>query len=262
MNETTTYRWSFDEDVTNYHAAGIRAIGVWRRKLSDFGETKAAELLAETGMEVAHLFWVGGFTGSDGRSYRESLQDAQEALKTAAEIKARNTIVYSGGRAGHTYNHARRLIKGALVELAPQAAELGVILALEPMHPGCAEAWTFLTTLDDTLALLDEVGSDQVKLVFDTYHLGQEPEVLDQIEQIVPRVALVQLGDAKAAPDGEQNRCQLGQGVIPLGKIVTALKAGGYDGYYDVELLGEEVESIDYQQLIADAKQAYADLVG
>ncbi|MBN1588414.1 MAG: sugar phosphate isomerase/epimerase [Pirellulales bacterium] len=262
MSETTTFRWSFDEDVTRYHAAGIQAIGVWRQKLSDFGEVKAAELLEETGLEVAHLFWVGGFTGSDGRSYRESLQDAQETLKTAAEIKAQNVIVYSGGRAGHTFNHAKRLIRGALVELLPQAADLNVTLAVEPMHPGCAGGWTFLTSLEETLALLDDMGDDRLKLVFDTYHLGQSPDVLPQIEQAAGRIGLVQLGDAKGPPDGEQNRCELGQGVIPLGELVAALKAGGYDGYYDVELLGEDVETIDYQQLIDHAKGAYAELVG
>lgn len=261
INETTTYRWSFEEDVANYRAAGIDAIGVWRQKLSDFGEAKGAELLEETPLDVSCLFWVGGFTGSDGRSYRESLHDAQEMLKTAVDIKARTLIVYSGGRAGHTANHAKRLITGALAELAPQAAELGVTLAVEPMHPGCADGWTFLTTLDDTLALLDAVNDDRVKLVFDTYHLGHEPNVLQRIESVTARVALVQLGDAKGPPGGEQNRCQLGQGVLPLREIVAALRAGGYDGYYDVELLGEEIESVDYRELIANAKRACAALL-
>ncbi len=42
MNETTTFRWSFEEDVAQYAAAGISAIGVWRQKLSDFGTQKGA----------------------------------------------------------------------------------------------------------------------------------------------------------------------------------------------------------------------------
>jgi hypothetical protein len=33
MNETTTYRWSFEEDVAHYARAGIRAMGVWRHNL-------------------------------------------------------------------------------------------------------------------------------------------------------------------------------------------------------------------------------------
>ena len=51
-------------------------------------------------------------------------------------------------------------------------------------------------------------------------------------------------------------------GAVPLAELVAALKAGGYDGDYDVELLGEDVESIDYHQLIDNAKRAYAELVG
>lgn len=80
MNEMTTYRWSFEEDVARYTAAGIGAIGVWRQKLSDFGEDKGVELLAESGLQVSNLLWAGGFTGSDGRSLRDSIDDALEAV--------------------------------------------------------------------------------------------------------------------------------------------------------------------------------------
>ena len=152
--------------------------------------------------------------------------------------------------------------RGALVELAPQAAELGVTLAIEPMHPGCADQWTFLTTLDDTLELLAAVASPQVKMVLDTYHLGQEDGLVDRLSAILPHVAIVQLGDARQPPEGEQNRCRLGEGVVPLAEIVAALKAGGYDGYYDVELLGEELESADYPSLLKHAKEAFESLVG
>ena len=261
MNETTTFRWSFEEDVAAYAKAGIPAMGVWRQKLSDCGSSRAGELLAEAGMKVSHLLWAGGFTGSDGRSYRESVEDAGEALQTAAQIGADTLVVYSGARAGHTYNHARRLIQSALGELIPTAAELGVTLAIEPMHPGCAAEWTFLISIDDVLQLLDAVDNPRVKMVFDTYHLGQDPDILGRIAQIAPHIAIVQLGDARQPPEGEQNRCRLGEGVVPLAEIVAALKDTGYDGYYDVELLGEEIETMDYLELLEHAKQAYAELV-
>jgi len=262
INETTTFRWSLEEDVLAYSAARIPAIGVWRQKLSDCGHEKAALLLEEHNLSVSHLFFAGGFTGSDGRTYQESLDDAAEALRTAAELHAQTLIVYSGARGGHTHNHARRLIKDALTHLAPLAQELRVWLAIEPMHPGCAGPWTFLNSIDDVLALLAAVGSPQVKMVFDTYHLGQEPGVVDRIPQIVPHVALVQLGDAKQPPVGEQSRCRLGEGIIPLGPMVAALRSAGYDGFYDVELLGEEIEACDYHELLEHAKRAFTELVG
>jgi sugar phosphate isomerase/epimerase len=261
MNETTTFRWSFEEDVEQYAAAGIPAIGVWRQKLSDCGLPKACSLLHQSGLKVSHLFWAGGFTGSDGRSYRESIEDAAEAVRTAAELTCPTLVVYSGPRAGHTHNHARRLVLGALNELVPQAAELGVTLAIEPMHPGCADQWTFLTALDDALQLIEAVASPQIKLVLDTYHVGQEPGLVDRLAAILPQVAIVQLGDARRPPAGEQNRCRLGEGVVPLAEIIAALRAGGYNGYYDVELLGEELEVTDYPSLLQHAKEAFGRLV-
>src|SRR5438093_13465057 len=58
INEVTTFRWSFEEDVERYAAAGVPAIGVWRQKLSDCGEEKAAELLKAKGLEVATPLWA------------------------------------------------------------------------------------------------------------------------------------------------------------------------------------------------------------
>jgi sugar phosphate isomerase/epimerase len=262
INETTTFRWPFEEDVAQYAAAGIPAIGVWRHKLSDYGLPRALELLGGSGLAVSHLSWAGGFTGGDGRSYRESIEDAVEAVRTAAELDCRTLVLYSGPRAGHTHNHARRLFQAALKELAPRAVASGVTLAVEAMHPGCAAQWTFLTSLDDTLDLLQTVAGPNVKIVLDTYHLGQNGGLLDRLTEIVPKIALVQLGDAQQPPDGEQNRCRLGEGVVPLGEIVAALKAGGYDGYYDVELLGEEIEAADYRSLLEHAKEMFGRLVG
>ena len=114
------------------------------------------------------------------------------------------------------------------------------------------------TTVD---ALLQSVADRNVKMVFDTYHLGLEEGVVGRIAEMIPHLALVQLGDARRPPDREQNRCRLGSGVVPLAEIVAALKAGGYDGYYDVELLGEEIEADDYRSLLQHAKETFATLV-
>ena len=134
-------------------------------------------------------------------------------------------------------------------------------LAIEPMHPGCAGPWTFLTSVGDALRLLDAVDQTNVKMVLDTYHLGQDKRLSRHIAEVAPRTAMVQLGDARRPPKGEQNRCRLGEGIVPLAEIVAALKQAGYDGYYDVELLGEEIEPANYQGLLDHAKDAFRRLV-
>ncbi len=262
MNETTTFRWAFEEDVFAYAEAGIKAMGVWRHKLSDFGEVKGIELLEETGMAVSHLGWAGGFTGVDGRSYKDAVNDAKEAVDTAAAMRAGCLVVHSGGRGGHTDNHARRLFRDALDEILPVAEASDVVLALEPMHPGCAAQWSILTDIDDALMLVDEIGSPHVKIAFDTYQLGFASGIVQRIAEIAPQLAIVQLGDGRRPPRGDQNRCLLGRGVVPLHPLVDALTAAGYDGYYDVELLGEDLEDVGYAAILEHAKTAFEELVG
>ena len=159
VNELTTYRWSLDEDVQNFAAAGFAAIGVWRQKLSDYGEDKGAELIRDAGLHVSSLQWAGGFTGSDGRTHQESIDNALDAVRLAADLQAGCLVLHTGARAGHTHNHARRLVKAALTEIARLAEESGMVLALEPMHAGCAGDWTFVTTLDQALELIADVNS-------------------------------------------------------------------------------------------------------
>jgi sugar phosphate isomerase/epimerase len=262
INEFTTYRWSFEEDVDRYLAAGIPAIGVWRQKLSDYGEEKGVELLAESGLKVSNLLWAGGFTGSDGRSYRDSLDDAAEAIRLASALEAGCLVVYSGGRAGHTHNHAKRILYDALEALLPLATSHHVTLAVEPMHTAYATDWTFLTSLDDALQVLARFRGEPIQLVFDTYHLGHDAAIVARLPEIAQHVAIVHLADGKSPPAREQNRALLGTGCLPLREITAALANAGYDGYYDVELVGEEIESADYLELLEHSKRAVSDLCG
>lgn len=251
MNQMTTYRWSFQEDVQHYAATGFGAIGVWRQKLSDFGEEKGAELIREHGLQVSSLAWAGGFTGSDGRSHCDSIEDALDAVRVAAELRAATLLIHTGDRAGHTHNHARRLVKAALAEIAKSASAQGVTLAIEPMHPGCAADWTFVTCLTEALDLVADVGSPALKIALDTYHLCHDGVPAIEHPEVLEQIAIIQLGDAKIPPaGGEQNRCRLGQGSIPLGEIVPRLVRCGYHGFWEIELVGEDVEATDYVELI------------
>ncbi len=255
VNELSTYRWSFEEDVLNYSAAGFGAIGIWRPKLADYGEEKAVELLREHKLQISSLQWIGGFTGSDGRSYRDSFHDALDTIQLASDIGAATVVVLAGGRCGHTRNHAARLLRIALKDLAEAAEAVGVQLAIEPMHIGCSHDWSFLNTVPQCLDVIAHIGSPNLGIVFDCYHLAQE--ILDSqwLESIAPFVRLVQLGDAKHAPMGEQNRCLLGHGRVPLPQIMHAFQNCGYKGFFELELVGEEVEHMQYESILGQARQ-------
>jgi sugar phosphate isomerase/epimerase len=262
VNELTTYRWSFDEDVTNYAEAGITQMGIWRQKLSDYGEAEGIELMRDYGLSASSLLWAGGFTGSDGRSHRDAIEDGVEAIELAAQLHADCLVVYTGGRGGHTRTHARRLVQAALEELAAYANDFGVTLAIEPMHPACGMNWTFLTSLAATLEFLDHLNTDSVKIVLDTYHVGLECGLLQRLPGLVPKIGLVHLGDARRAPQREQDRCLLGRGNVPIHDIVAGLHDSGYEGPYELELMGLEIEDYDYWELLSDSRRVVESLIG
>ena len=261
ISELTTFRWSFEEDVARYRAAGIRSIGIWRQKLADIGEQRGAALVREAGLTVYSLQWAGGFTGTDGHSHVESLADARLAIATAAALRADCLIIHSGARGVHTHNHARRLFHQALDKLLPVAEERGVKLAVEPMNGDCGGEFTFLNCFDETFELIAKYNSAALGIALDTYHWGHQPFLIERLPQLVPHLALVQLGDARQPPHGEPNRCPLGEGTIPLRDIVQGLNAAGYDGYYEVELMGEEIEAIDNYDLLARSRRTFSELM-
>ena len=261
MNEVTTYRWSFEQDVQNYLAAGYDAIGVWRQKLADFGEEQGIDLLADSGLAVTSLLWAGGFTGSDGRSQREAIADAAHAIRLAGAMNAGCLVVYPGGRNNHTFRHAERLLRSAIDTLLEYAEDAEVTLAIEPMHPACATEWTFLTDLESTITLTESYDSPYLKLVFDAYHFGHDRALLANLHEIVPHTALVQLGDRNTAHGIDQDRCALGKGFVPLPEIMQRFIEAGYQGNFDIELAGQDIELSDYQHLLVASKQTFDSLL-
>ena len=260
MNEISTYRWSFEEDIENYQEAGYEAIGIWRQKLSDENESRAIDLLSESRLSVTHLSWAGGFTGSDGRTLAEGIEDTLDAVRLAAAIQAGCLVIYPGGRNNHTFRHAGRLLRLALREILPFAEECGVTVAIEPMHSICARDWTFLTDIAAVVTLIEEYGSPSLKIAYDTYHFPVHGREREMLRRIAPHIGIVHLSDRRQAPTSEQNRCLLGDGSLDLSDIVGTLQQGGYTGDYDVKLIGTEVESYDYWTLLEQSQIAFDQL--
>ncbi len=260
VNEVTTFRWTFEEDVNHYRAAGFTAMGVWRRKLAEFGEDEGLDLLRDKRMAVSSLMWAGGFTGMDGRTHSESIEDGLDAVRLAAAMGAGCLLVYTGGRGGHTHKHARKLATDGIRELAGLAEDLEVVLAIEPYHSRCSRDWSFLLNLADALEFVQDLASQnaKAKIVFDMYHLSDIEMSVDEWQKLIPKIGLVQLADARAAPHLEQNRCPLGLGALPVAQSVQKLLQSGYQGYFEVELIGEEIEDSDYDELLRQTRHTFA----
>jgi sugar phosphate isomerase/epimerase len=256
INEITTYHWSFLEDVTGFAAAGIDGIGVWRRKLSDFGEERGALLLRDCGLAVSAVWSAGGFTGSDGHSFRDAVDDALEALRTAAEIRAGCLVVVSGGRAGHTLGHARRLVVDALCELGDAAAGLGLDVALCPIAPWAADRTSFLRGTLDGLEIVDRCGHAHVGIVLDLNRAAGESALEARWNDLARATRVVRVCGRSLSAGEELSP----EDAALTARVLASLDAAGYRGWYDVQVVCEKSWKSDYNQLIGRCRHSLLQL--
>lgn len=259
VSEFSTYRWSLEEEVKELSRRGIQNIGIWRTKYSDYDSDHAADLLYLNDLRVSSLSWAGGFTGSCGMSHEQAIDDGISAVRTAAKIGAECLIVHPGNRNNHTRRHSRRLLTQAIERMLPAAADFGVTLALEVMTRQQANAWTLFDTADEAVGFACEYLPQELGVVLDLFHVGNNTSIFEKIPELLPRIALVQLSD-RTTQDPTAKRCKPGSGSIPIQRWFNQLEDNGYRGLYEVEVFGPHYGPTRYRQLLDDSADCFRKL--
>ena len=254
VSQFCSYRWSFFQDIVRYSKSGVNAVGLWRQKLDDFGHDEAIDLLSEMQMEVSSLSWAGGFTGSNGISFQSAVDDAIEAVALAHRLQAPCLVVHPGSRNGHTSSHLSRLFHTAFQTLTPIAEDYGVRLAIEPCLGYRQSPFDFFSSWQQQVEAIGQFPPEQLGLVIDLYHVGDQQELLGSLKDVLPRIALVQMADFQTRPAREENRCPLGQGQVPIGQWLDQLARLDYQGFVELELHGCGLNGMPYDELIRSSR--------
>ncbi|MGC5411026.1 sugar phosphate isomerase/epimerase family protein, partial [Streptomyces sp. DT225] len=158
---------------------------------------------------------------------------------------------------------ARERIADALAELAPYAAERGVRLAIEPLHPMFASDRCVVSTLSQALDLAERFPADRVGVVVDTYHLWWDDQAPAQIARAgaTGRIHSFQLADwITPLPAGVLlGRGQLGDGSVDFRFFREAVEATGFDGPVEVEIFNEALWARDGAEVLAEVASRYAE---
>lgn len=259
ISEFSTYRWSLEQEVTELSRRGIQNIGIWRAKYSDFDSDYAADLLYLNDLRVSSLSWAGGFTGSCGMSHEQAIEDGIAAIRTAAKIGAECLIVHPGCRGNHTHRHSRRLFSKAIERMLPAAADFGVTLAMEIMSRDDADPWTVFDSQEESLAFACDYLPQELGLVLDLFHVGDNSVIFESISDILARIALIQLSDRT---DYLSTTCRSrpGTGVLPIQHWFNSLEDNGYRGLYEIEVFGPLYGALRYRQLLDDSAECFRQL--
>jgi sugar phosphate isomerase/epimerase len=261
FNQWTVRRWGVREAIEGCARHDIDAIGLWREPVADLGVTVSAALVKDAGLRVSSLC-RGGFFNQAGW-----LDDNRAAIDEAATLGAACLVLVAGGLPDGSNDLAatRARMSDAIAALAPHAADAGVRLALEPMHPMYCADRGVLCTLGQALDVAAPHPPDSVGVMIDTFHLWWDPDVGAQIARAgrERRIAGFQVGDflRKLPADVLLARAMMGDGVIDFGPLCGAVTAAGYAGDVEVEIFNADVWAADPNEVLTVMKERYALLI-
>ncbi|MFC9244427.1 sugar phosphate isomerase/epimerase family protein [Streptomyces sp. NPDC057136] len=263
INQETIKQWSLPELAEGCVKAGIDKVGLWRAPVQEYGVERTARLLGDAGLSVTSLCRGGFFTALDPAERARALDDNRAAVDEAAGLSTDTLVLVSGGLPAGSRDlyGARERIADALAELAPYAAERGVRLAIEPLHPMFASDRCVVSTLSQALDIAERFPAEQVGVVVDTYHVWWDDQAPAQIARAGAggRIHSFQLADwITPLPAGVLlGRGQLGEGSVDFRALRHQVEAAGFAGPIEVEIFNESLWARDGAEVLAEVAARY-----
>lgn len=227
-------------------AAAWREVGAHRvsfpSTLLGDDPAEAGALLREGGHRLeslVHLFFHERPLSRDEEAWAEERARLDRAVDAAAALGGRSVYMMTGGRGRLTWEEAAECFASAVEPCVARARELGIEVLIEPSPPLYAD-WTIAHSLRDalTLAELSGVGID-----IDIYGCWVEAGLKRTIEAAVPRCHLVQVSDQVCGDRSVPSRAVPGDGDVPLVRILDWILSAGYEGAFDLELIGPRIDA-------------------
>lgn len=225
----------FEERVRRIDELGFAVeLWDWRNKDLDALAAAGAEFSSMTGYVTGNLV--------EPDQAERLLSTADQALEAAARLGCPRLVIHPAelveGKAsrpmftttGEMWLTAQRTLD-RLAEIGERAGLTYCVENLNTLvdHPGVP-----LARAEDTLALVESVGSPHVRMMLDLYHaqIG-EGNLVDLIERAGEAIGEVQVADVPG-------RCEPGTGEIHYPVIARALERIGYEGTVGLEAFASD----------------------
>ncbi|MEY2424098.1 MAG: hypothetical protein QOI95_4165 [Acidimicrobiaceae bacterium] len=223
----STWNQSLADDVRLYEELGIHTIGVALRKIEAATDV---ELLQSSGLEVANVIGVGH-------------AGLPRALELANRLGA-SVIVFTTGPAGQLeWDDAADAFVSAMAPHLPAP----LMLCLEHTN-SLRHDVSFVHTLRDAIDLARRLD---IHVCMEINACWAERDLARTIVEGIDRIGIVQVSDFAIGTLSTPNRLVPGDGDIPLRRIIGHVLDAGYEGVFDLELVGPKIEEEGYRSALA-----------
>lgn len=198
--------------------------GWWDKDLADLTAVKQS-----CGMQIASCC-TRFISLVDPEQRSNYLAGLEETIAAAESIGCRTIISQVGDfRPGISRDVQHQSLVDGLKAAASMLAKANMTLVIEPLNELVNHPGYYLVRSDEAFQIVDEVGSDWVKVVFDIYHQQvSEGHVLHNITKNIHRI-----GHFHAA--GNPGRHELTIGELNYQNIFDTIQQTRFDGYVGLE---------------------------
>lgn len=173
-----------------------------------------------------------------------AIEQYRKVIDLCADLGGDKVLYVAGWQIfGTTRAEAWERSQGALSALAEHAASRNIMMVIEPTSADS----NLVDSCDDAIEMMHAVGAQNVKLMFDTYHVIYRNEVAtDYVARMGSDLRHVHLADANRAAPSDSGRAD-------YRGLVAALAARGFDGYLTMEI-GYDRRAVEPDRI---AREAY-----
>jgi sugar phosphate isomerase/epimerase len=232
--------WIYWDDIetsiSKAKKAGFDAIELFTPSADALDPNTLKNLLTNNHMELAaagsgagRVFHQLTLTSPDVNIRKKALGFVTGMIDFAGPLNAPVIIGSMQGQIsdGTTREQTYEWLAASLVELASRAAKYNVTLILEPLN---RYETNLLNTLEQGTELIDSLGTKNIVLLADLFHMNIEAEsIASSLRQVKNYIGYVHFADS--------NRRPVGSGHTDMKEVAETLKEIGYDGYVSAEAL-------------------------
>jgi sugar phosphate isomerase/epimerase len=252
-----TFDWSLEQDLEFYAAHGITNVGISLVKLERHGWVEGAQLVRDAGLRVTNLIGLGPFHLANPDQWNQQRERLMHALDAGVTVGAECLVVTTGPAGPLSWETAADALEAALGPVLGEARDRSLPFALEHTNSLRVDVG-FVHTLADVVDLARRLD---VGVCMEINACWAERGLGETIAGSMDRIRLVQVSDFAVGTLSTPNRLVPGDGDIPLARILGQVLDAGYDGCFDLELIGPAIEAEGYATAVPRAVDRLADLL-
>jgi sugar phosphate isomerase/epimerase len=237
---------SVHDDIEQVAATGGGGIGLSELKLAAGEDARVREEMAEQGLRslycVPASHTILGMSFGPMAGVRMSLQERIDRIcASVVRLAAFDppAIVVAPGASGDGANPVGPVedVLTALPVIADVAAEHGQRIGFELLGERRGSP---VSTIPDMIAIMDEVGRDNVGLMFDPFHSWPEPDLHAHIREHAHRIIGAQVCDVRVQERSGMDRELPGRGRGVCAGIMATLLESGWNGWWEAEVFSDD----------------------